>query len=321
MNNELNADVSSTGILVYESNFQRESQLTWVDRSGKELSKVGVAQDERGVALAPDDNSAATVRRDQGIWVYDSRRGVGTRFTDAAISGNAPVWSPDGKWIAFGTGKRIYVQDSSGGSKEELLIENENDKEPSDWSRDGRYLIYTETDPKNQGDIWYLQDPLNRSADHKPVKFQATDAVESQAQLSPDGRWLAYISNASGEYQVYVRPFPSGPGRWKVSASGIIGREPRWQRDGKELFYLESQTPTIRVMAAAVKPSSGSEFQTSAPQPLFEFRAISIVPTFNNFLYSPSADGQRFLVHTLPSDAVPTLNVITNWEQYVLRGK
>jgi len=321
LNSALAAAVSDRGILAYESNFTPAAQLTWLDRSGKELGKVGSIVDERAIALSPDGNSMATVRRNQGIWVYDVPRGVETRFGSPTLSGNAPVWSPDGKWIAFGAGKGIYVEDASGGSKEELVLENENEKFPSDWSRDGRYLIYTEMDPKGQGDIWYLPDPLSKSSDRKPVRFQGTDAVESQGQLSPDGHWLAYVSNESGEYQVYVRPFPTGPGRWKVSASGVVAREPRWRRDGKELFYLAAQIPTIRVMAVSVKPFSGGEFQASVPQPLFEFHSITVVPTFNNFLYAPSADGQRFLVHVQPGDAAPTVNVLTNWEKAALGNK
>jgi hypothetical protein len=131
---------------------------------------------------------------------------------------------PEGNLIAFGSGKGLYLKDASGGLKEELLLENGNVKAPSDWSRDGRYLIYTETDPKGQGDIWLLPDPLNKSSERRPVKFQGTDAVESQGQLSPDGRWLAYSSNESGQSEVYVRPFPSGP-RAVESLGG-----PRWKR-------------------------------------------------------------------------------------------
>ncbi len=213
------------------------------------------------------------------------------------------------------------MQDANGGLKEELVLENDNDKWPSDWSRDGRYLIHTEADPKGQGDIWYLPNPLGKSNDRKPVKFLGTDAVESQGQLSPDGRWLAYVSNESGEYQVYVRPFPSGPGRWKVSASGVTCREPRWRRDGKELFYLEARVPTIRIMAVSVKPSAAGEFQANPPQPLFDFRGLTINSTSNNFLYSPSADGQRFLAQVQPAGSQPTLNVVTNWEKAALGGR
>ena len=154
----------------------------------------------------------------QGIWLYDLQRGGETRFTSPDLPGSAPVWSPDGNLIAFGWSKDLYLKEVSSGLKEELLLENENLKTVSDWSRDGHYLIYTETDPQGRGDIWYLPDPLDKSSDHKPVKFQGTSAMESQGQLSPDGRWLAYTSNESGLFEIYVRPFPSGPGRWKISA-------------------------------------------------------------------------------------------------------
>ena len=145
--------------------------------------------------------------------------------------------------------------------------------------------------------------------------------MESQGQLSPDGRWLAYESTESGEDEVYVRSFPSGPGRWKVSAGRVRSREPRWGRDGKELFYLEAGIPQERLMAVAVQSGPRGDFQTGAPQALFEFRQIGSTTTNNSFLYSPSADGQRFLVHVQPSDAEPTLNVITNWEKAALGGK
>jgi serine/threonine protein kinase len=321
-NGQIAASVSAGGILVYENNYSyRRSQLAWLDRSGKELGKVGSVQDESHVALSPDGKTVATLRRNQGIWLYDVQRGGETRFTSPTLPGSPPVWSPDGNLIAFGSGKGLYLKDASGGLKEELLLENGNAKTPSDWSRDGRYLIYTETDPKNRGDIWFLPDPLNKSSDRKPVKFQGTEAMESQGQLSPDGRWLAYESTESGEDEVYVRPFPSGPGRWKVSAGRVRSREPRWGRDGKELFYLEAGIPQERLMAVAVQSGPRGDFQAGAPQSLFEFRQIGSTPTNNSFLYSPSADGQRFLVHVQPGDAEPTLNVITNWEKAALGGK
>jgi Tol biopolymer transport system component len=321
LNNHLAASASASGILVYETNLGRSSQLKWLDRSGKELGKVGSIQEERLVALSPNGKIAATVRTNQGIWLYDVQRGGETRFTSPTLPGSAPVWSPDGNLIAFGSGKGLYVKDASGGLKEELLLETGNAKTPSDWSRDGRYLIYTETDPKGQGDIWYLPDPLNKSSDRKPVKFQGTEAMESQGQLSPDSHWLAYESNESGQDEVYVRPFPVGLGRWKVSAGQVRSREPRWRRDGKELFFLESGFPQQRLMAVAVQFAPRGDFQAGAPQVLFEFRVIGSVPTANSFLYSPSADGQRFLMHVQPGDAAPTLNVITKWEKAALGNK
>jgi eukaryotic-like serine/threonine-protein kinase len=316
------ASASVGGILVYESNLRGSGlQLTWLDRSGKEVGKVGDIQGQYHVGLSPDGKMAATVRRDRQIWLYDLQHGGEIRFTSPPLTGSAPVWSPEGNLIAFGSGYAggaLYLKDASGGSKEELLLGPGNGKEPSDWSRDGRYLIYTEIDPKSQGDVWYLLDPLSKSSKPKPVKFQGTEAKESQGQLSPDGRWLAYASDETGNQEIYVRPFPSGPGRWKVSAGRGSNREPRWRRDGKELYFLEYVQPKVRLMAVPVQSGPPGDFRAGAAQALFEFSAIGTVTAANHFLYSPSPDGQRFLVNIEARDAAPTLNVVTNWEKMAL---
>jgi Tol biopolymer transport system component len=316
------ASASPGGILAYEASLTGTGlQLAWLDRSGKELAKVGGIQGQYHVALSPDGKIAATVRRDRQIWLYDLQRGGEARFTSPPLTGSAPVWSPEGNLIAFGSGhsgSALYLKDASGGSKEELLLGNGNSKEPSDWSRDGRYLIYTEMDSKGQGDIWYLLDPLNKSRKPKPVKFQGTEAKESQGQLSPDGRWLAYASDDTGKQEIYVRPFPSGPGRWKVSAGRGPSREPRWRHDGKELYFLEAAFPNQWMMAVPVQSGPPGDFRAGVAQALFEFRAIGTITAANLFLYSPSPDGQRFLVNVETREAPPTLNVVTNWEKIAL---
>ena len=312
------ASVSSEGLLVYESNFLRQYQLIWLDRSGKEIGKVGDLQDQRHVALSPDGKTVATVRRYQGLWLYDVLRGGETRFTAPPLVGTAPVWSPDGNVVAFSSGNGLYMKDASGGVKEELLLRDENVKTPSDWSRDGRYLVYTEIDPKGNGDIWFLPDPLQKSSGRRPVKFQGTDTMEGQGQLSPDGHWIAYVSKESGPTEVYVRPFPSGPGRWKIGT----GHEPRWRRDGKELFYwANTKGDAKRLMAVATQSGPRGEFQAGVSQPLFEFRAINYTETGSIFLYSPSVDGQRFLVNVQVGNTEPTLNVITNWEKAAAKSR
>jgi Tol biopolymer transport system component len=321
LNGGLEASASAGGILAWESNRgNTRSQLTWRDRSGKELGKVGSIQYQLHVALSPDGRTAVATRGNpnQGIWLYDLQGGAETLFTSP---GFGAVWSPGGNLIVFGAGKDLYLKDSSYGSKEELLLKNENAKTVSDWSRDGRYVIYTETDPIGHGDIWFLPDPLDKSSERMPVKFQGTEVDESHGQLSPDGRWLAYVSDESGQMEVYVRPFPSSPGRWKVSAGRGVSRDPHWRRDGKELFFVEGGTQDHRLMAVPVQSGSRGDFEPGAPQPLFEFRAVGTSPTNNFFLYSPSADGQRFLVNVQAGDAEPTLNVINNWEKAALGSK
>ena len=150
------------------------------------------------------------------------------------------------------------------------------------------------------------------------MKFQGTEAVETQGVLSPDGRWLAYTSDESGQCEIYVRPFPSGPGRWKVSAGGVRNVEPQWRRDGKELFFIENAFPSNRLMAVAVQSGPRGEFQAGAPQPLFACRTAGYAPPNTSQRYSPSADGQRFLVQIQPDAPAPTLSVITNWERAAL---
>ena len=321
---QIAVSASSSGILVYEANlFGAGFQLTWSDRSGKELGKVGNIQIQRHVALSPDGKAVSTRTR-EGMWLYDVQRGGATRFASPATSASgAAVWSPDGNRVAFGSGNDLYLKDASGDAKEELLLANEHLKTPSDWSRDGHYLIYTETERNGRGDIWYLPDPLNKSSEKKPVKFQGTEATESQGQLSPDGRWLAYVSNVSGQDEVYVRPFPIGLGRWKISAGQTRSLEPRWRQDGKELFFVEAglSSNSNRLMAVAVQPGPRGDFQAGAPQALFEFHSIASSPALNMFMYSPSADGQRFLVNAVSGGAAPTLNLITNWEKAALGSR
>jgi serine/threonine protein kinase/Tol biopolymer transport system component len=323
LNGGLDVSASANGVLAYANiDTGRSTQLTWRDRSGKELGRVGSVPGHRGAALSPDGKTAATQHEDalREIWLYDLQRGGEMRLTSPALSG-APVWSPDGSRIAFGSGKGLYAKDTNGGSKEELLLESGYPKTVSDWSRDGRYLIYTENDPKGRGDIWFLQDPLNKAGERKAVRFQGTEVLESQGQLSPDGRWLAYTSYETGRAAVYVRPFPSGAGRWKISTGQGDEREPRWRSDGKELFYLASASPVQRLMTVPVQSGAHGDFAVGTPKALFEFRALGTVSEANVFLYSPSADGQRFLATVQASDEEPTLNVITNWEKAALGGK
>lgn len=193
-----------------------------------------------------------------------------------ASRGSAEGWGSGPRteeWWRFRAMATSYRKDVLGGGKEELILTG--DATPtslSDWSRDGRYLLFTEIDPKTNADIWVLPDPLSSPGGNtgagKPYPFQRTDAIESQAQFSPDGKWIAYTSG-EGANEVYVRPFPSGPGRWKVSAGS--GSQPRWRSDGKELFYwARGSPPRSRLMAVPVKAGANGSFASDEPQPLFE---------------------------------------------------
>jgi dipeptidyl aminopeptidase/acylaminoacyl peptidase len=175
--------------------------------------------------------------------------------------------------------------------------------------------LYTENNPKTRGDIWVLADPLS-TGEHKSIEFLRTDADESQAQFSPDGRWVAYTSDESGRYEVYVRPYPPGPGKWKISVNG--GDAPRWSHDGKALFYVVGLENPRRIMAVPVRSISPSQFESGVPKPFLDFRTSTRTPVNNEFVYSPSPDGQRFLVNVYATNVEPTLNVITNWQKAAL---
>jgi Tol biopolymer transport system component len=308
------ASAAGDGTLIYlaGSSFT-DFQAIWLDRSGKELGKVGPLEDLRGLTLSPDQKSVALTYSESGsrpgVWLRELARDVESRFALPPFSGPA-VWSPDSSRIAFSGPNALDVKNASGGP-EQLLLQSGNPMAPSDWSRDGKYLLYTEIDPKTHGDIWYL--PLDPSGElGAPVAFLKTEFNESMGQFSPDGRWVAYVSNESGSPEVYVRPFPSGGGPVRISSSGATN--PHWRADGKELYYL-SFLSRPGLMAVSVQSRPGGLLQAGVPKALFEVQTRFIIPEANQFIYSPSTDGQRFLMKILPDATLPTLNVITNWDE------
>jgi len=236
------------GTLVYVSNRSATSSvLTWMDRKGQPLGTVGPVANQRGVALSRDGLFATTFLlsaedgEERDLLRYDLARNSAQRFNigTSDVRNTSPgVWSQDGGGVVFFAlldGVRgIYRKPANGSGKAELLLPSPtNPQIPADLSSTGT-LVFTEVDPKTGADIWYLSTPGKGSS--TPEKFLATAAMESQPQLSRDGRWLAYVSDESGQPEVYVRQFPSGPGFAKVSSHG--GREPRWKDDGAELYFL-----------------------------------------------------------------------------------
>ena len=250
------------------------------------------------------------------VWVADMEHGgTETRLTFDASSNQYPTWSPDGSRVAFGSNRKgtsgLYLRASNGIGQDELLLESTDAKFPTDWSRDGRFLVFYQRDAKTNEDLWAL--PL--AGERKPIPLLRTDYRETQGQLSPDSRWLAYSSNESGNLQVYVQPFAPGwdkpmTGKWQISTTG--GVQPRWRGDGKELFYaaLDRKLMAVEVRATA------QGFDRGTPQALFELRAT--VGGGNADLatsYAPSADGKRFLM-TVAQGALgetPPLTVVVNW--------
>ena len=237
---------------MYLANGRPDRQLVWYDRSGTERGRAAMIGSGTGtaVSLAPDGKRVAFRRTDaQGVsslWMQDLERNQETRLTTPPLSPGAAVWSPDGQRVAFSAtgpgGQGIYIKNVNGGT-EAMLLPGSNPLTVSDWSRDDHWLVYTENNPKTGADIWLLADPSKPSAEPKPVPLLRTPSIESQGQISPDGKWLAYVSNESGTAQVYLRPFGGcllpPDTTWQVSNSSVGGIEPRWRADGKELFYLE----------------------------------------------------------------------------------
>ena len=205
------------------------------------------------------------------------------------------------------------MRDFAGGGEDKLLVESDGDgRFLSDWSRDGRYIVYTELDLKTHGDIWVLPDPGKGS---KPFAFQQTLAAETQAKISPDGKWMAYASDESGTFAVYVRPCPSGAGRWRISTAG--GDQPLWRADSKELYFRQPGEPTSRIMAVQVKASADSSFSGSEPKLLFEHRLVPwVTENLNRWTYSVTPDGQRFLVLSKP-EVQEEIHVVSNWTQTI----
>ena len=241
------------------------------------------------------------------MWLHNLTRDSESRFAE---SGGSPVWSPEGNHIVYRDGNDLYLREVATAGPAVPVLRNANPKYPSDWSPDGRFLLYTEEDPRTHGDIWYVADPRRNGGGARPVPYLATNAVESQAQFSPDGRWVAYSSDQAGGLDVYVRPFPSGQGASKVSTKG--GSDPRWSKDGREIYYLERESGPYKLMAVAVQAGREGRLEFGIPQKLFEKSTRLYVSTYNYFIYSPAANG-RFLMFVLNDTTPPALNLITNW--------
>ncbi len=238
------------------------------------------------------------------IWVHDLTRSTKTRLTFEDQIEGSPAWSPSGQEIAYrslGSQNRIMRRAADGTGEPAVLVESANSLNDLDWSRDGRYLIYREVYPDRRRDIRYIE--LGSDGDAgEPITFLGSPASEQDPKLSPDGRFLAHASNESGRFEIYVRPFPGGDGKWQASVNG--GRRPRWRSDGRELYYIEGGT----LMAVSV--SSDPTFALGRPQPLFE------VPGGRD--YDVSADGQRFLT-VAPVEgadaAPPKIRIVENWHE------
>jgi WD40 repeat protein len=299
--------VSQTGNLVYLADVF-VSKMAWLDRSGRELGKIGNPDRFVAARLSPDGKQVAASIADSqtgsgDLWIYDLNGGR-SRFAFGPTDDSDPVWAPDGKRIAYFSG---------GPSPSTLRIKNVNDADgtgetpiekgfigATDWSRDGNYLLYVMNEPTVQRDMWVL--PFDGS--RKLFPFLQTQASEHGGKFSPDGKFVAFNSDESGTMEVYVAPFDKPTDKIRVSGSG--GSGPRWNSNGRELFYVSADQT---VMAVTFTP--GAPPKVGSPQVLF--------PISELFDYDVAADGQRFLVVTGAGgllSAAP-VRVILNWQSLI----
>jgi Tol biopolymer transport system component len=310
--------VSATGVVAYRGNHPLRRQLTWFDRKGAVLGTLGPVDDTLDAPdLSPDGKRAAVhriVQRQVDVWVIDALRTTRFTFGPAGHTNWFALWSPDGSRVGYmktKPGEAVEMIKPSTGAGDETLLA----KAPStffigmsDWSRDGRFILVD----KSPVDIWVIP----TEAGKQPFPFiDGTQYQERNARFSPDGRWVVFQSNESGRAEIYIRPFSesgataSGAGQWQVSTAG--GAQPRWSRDGREVYWI---APDARLMAAPITVS-GNSVEPGTPVVLFQTRIfLGGVEEPHRGQYAIAPDG-RFLINTLLDEAAsPPITVVHNWQ-------
>jgi serine/threonine protein kinase/WD40 repeat protein len=283
------------------------SQLAWFDRNGKPVGVLGKPGSYANPSLAPDGRRVAFDQTNPngrmfGIWIHDLNADAVFRLTLDPSLNQMPVWSPDGKWVIYTSNRsrfnRLYRKSADGSGAEEQFVDLGATQEVCwDWSRDGKHLLVRK-DSEMLG---------MTVADKQAKPYLKVKGAVRNGQFSPDGKWVAYASNESGIWEVYVSPFPDANSKWQISRGG--GEEPRWSSDGKELFYLSGDK---KLMAAEVK--TGSSFEARDPVVLFQTRSRQRISSQDMFSYSVSRDGNRFLINTIVDEpnAAP-FSITLNW--------
>ncbi len=287
------------------------SRLAWFDRKGRELESPGAPGDYGGLRLSPDGERCALEVRDRrtgtiDVWILDLRRGIASRLTSDGEINDCPSWAPDGGSVIYTSNRKghwdLYRRALTSGV-EELVWESDVDKEPTDWSADDRFIVFNQgsLQSKNRHDIWFLTRATGRAA-----PFLETPFNEREGRLSPDGRWIAYASDESGVFEVYVSAFPQWGSKRQVSASG--GSQPVWRRDGKELLFVGADN---RLMA--VETRLGGGLDVGAPKALFDSRLAASSTDIP--LFDASSDGTRFLLSLRDEEGrSPSMHVVLNWK-------
>lgn len=301
--------VSDNGLMITQSGSGVAlSQPVWFDRKGNEVGRVGKPDVYLNVALAPNGKSVAVDKIDTAnqnlkvdVWTYELQLESAKQLTFGFGFHGVPTWSPDATRLVFGSNPQfhfdLYMKNSDGTQEEKRIVQDDLDKFPTDWSGDGKYLLYNRAT-----DLWFVTFP-----EQKNSLFLKAESVLSNGQFSPDGKWVTYASNESGKWEIYVTSFPVAHGKWRVSTTG--GEQPRWRGDGKELFYLSSDG---KMMAAPV--TTGAKFDSGTPVALFPATPRQRAARTELFVYDVSRDGQRFLINTQVKQAeTQPMSVVLNW--------
>ena len=303
---------SHTELLAFASG-RLGSQLTWYDRAGRPLGSTRALVDLRSPALSSDERFVAAHRLEGNrsqLWLLELDRGVTSRVTEGDANGQSAVWSPDGQLLAYSSERTgaldLYVRSMATGKDEDLLVGTWQAERAFDWSPDGRYLVYGELEPSGRSDLWLM--PM--TGDRKPVSYLTSSFDETQAAVSPDSRWLAYTSDESGDWEVYVQSFPEPGRKQRVSVEG--GAQPRWRADGGELFFLARDG---RLMTARV--ANRAAMSIDVPVPLFQTQLPGALDSYRNY-YVATADGERFLIDSvIPGSAA--IEAVQNWRTLLRR--
>jgi len=287
------------------------SQLTWYDREGKELGTLGQAGEMANPSLSPDDNFVALDRTDikaanVDIWIEDVKKGTASRFTFSPAEEVDPVWSRDGKQIAYRSIVKhatVVVKNVRGMEPErvvtEYAVEGAQERIPNGWSLDDKTILCTGQLNGAGAALWTVP-----AAGGPWVPFVSGKASYTSGQVSPDGKWVVYASNETGDWEIYVTTFPTAAGKWQVSRGG--GSEPRWRGDGNEIFYLGA-----RGMLTAVEVSRGDRLSSGMPRTLFPFTGRAQISSTDLFSYDVTKDGKRFVVNRYKKpEAVAPLTVV-----------
>jgi dipeptidyl aminopeptidase/acylaminoacyl peptidase len=306
--NGADPSVAADGTLVYLDSYSH--QLVWLNRQGQRISEVGQpVKDIYYPAVSPSERFVAAEIMENlnlDVWVYEAARGARTRLSAHAEIEMVPVWSPAEDMVAFGSYRAgnsdIFVRSADAGAEEIVLANEPQPERASDWSRDGDYILYSLQTSDNGHDLWYLK--RSDKGVWEPRPFLTTPFHEKVPKFSPDGRYVAYLSDESGRDEVYVRAFPAGARKWTVSTSGAA--QLRWRRDGREIFYVEGGA------LVAVPVRSEPEFAAGTPVRLFAHAAFTRWTDPN---YDVSSDGQRVLVAESLGGRGRTrkIQVVQNW--------